>query len=191
MIRINLLPFRLARKRENIRRQVSIFFLTILLLLVGLTWYTLGIKKAIDEKQHETDRINAQIAIYKERADKVTEIQKRLKILEEKLKIVSSLKLKRDTQLMLLEDLQVRLVPEQMWIESLDADETTVILTGIAFDNPTIANFMKRLEASTLFQEIDLKQTRIKKFDEGTSLKAFELKCLKRSATSETSAKGN
>ncbi|MFO7911194.1 MAG: PilN domain-containing protein [Desulfotignum sp.] len=191
MIRINLLPFRLARKRENIRRQVSIFFLTILLLLVGLTWYTLGIKKAIDEKQHETDRINAQIAIYKERADKVTEIQKRLKILEDKLKIVSSLKLKRDAQLMLLEDLQVRLVPEQMWIESLDADETSVILTGIAFDNPTIANFMKRLEASTLFQEIDLKQTRIKKFDEGTSLKAFELKCLKRSATSETSAKGN
>lgn len=191
MIRINLLPFRLARKRENIRRQVSIFFLTILLLLVGLTWYTLGIKKTIDEKQLETDRINAQIAIHKERADKVTEIQKRLKILEDKLKIVSSLKLKRDAQLMLLEDLQVRLVPEQMWIESLDADETSVILTGIAFDNPTIANFMKRLEASTLFQEIDLKQTRIKKFDEGTSLKAFELKCLKRSATSETSAKGN
>lgn len=191
MIRINLLPFRLARKRENIRRQVSIFFLTILLLLVGLTWYTLGIKKTIDEKQLETDRINTQIAIYKEKADKVTEIQKRLKILEDKLKIVSSLKLKRDAQLMLLEDLQVRLVPEQMWIESLDADETTVTLTGIAFDNPTIANFMKRLETSPLYQEIDLKQTRIKKFDEGTSLKAFELKCLKRSATSETSAKGN
>ncbi|MFO7818261.1 MAG: PilN domain-containing protein [Desulfovibrionales bacterium] len=191
MIRINLLPFRLARKRENIRRQVSIFFLTILLLLVGLTWYTLGIKKTIDEKRQETDRINTQIAIYKERADKVTGIQKRLKILEDKLKIVSSLKLKRDAQLMLLEDLQVRLVPDQMWIESLNADETSVILTGIAFDNPTIANFMKRLEASPLFQEIDLKQTRIKKFDEGTSLKAFELKCLKRSATSDTSAKGN
>ncbi len=190
MIRINLLPFRLARKRENIRRQVSVFFLTILLLLVGLTWYTLGIKKTIDEKRHEIDRVNAQIAIYKERADKVTEIQKRLKILEDKLEIVASLKLKRDEQLMLLEDLQVRLVPEQMWIESLDADETTVTLTGIAFDNPTIANFMKRLEASTLFQEIDLKQTRIKKFDEGTSLKAFELKCLKRSAAPETSAKG-
>ncbi|HKJ98270.1 MAG TPA: PilN domain-containing protein [Desulfotignum sp.] len=191
MIRINLLPFRLARKRENIRRQVSIFFLTILLLLVGLTWYTLGIKKTIDEKRHETDRVNAQIAIYKERADQVTEIQKRLKILEDKLKIVASLKLKRDEQLKLLEDLQARLVPEQMWIESLDADETTVTLTGIAFDNPTIANFMKRLEASPLYQEIDLKQTRIKKFDEGTSLKAFELKCLKRSAAPETSAKGN
>ncbi|MCA1794514.1 MAG: PilN domain-containing protein [Desulfotignum sp.] len=191
MIRINLLPFRLARKKENIRRQVSIFFLSILLLVSALTWYTLGIKNAIEEKQRETDRINAQIAIYKEKADRVSEIQKRLKILEDKLQIVESLKQKRDEQLVLLEDLQVRLVPEQMWIETLDADERTVTVTGIAFDNPTIANFMKRLEASDLFQEIDLKQTRIKKFDEGTSLKAFELKCQKRSGTTETTVKGS
>ncbi len=190
MIRINLLPFRLARKKENIRRQVSIFFLSILLLVSALAWYTLGIKNAIEEKQRETDRVNAQITIYREKADRVTEIQKRLKILEDKLQIVASLKQKRDEQLVLLEDLQVRLVPEQMWLETLDADETSVTLTGIAFDNPTIANFMKRLEASELFREIDLKQTRIKKFDEGTSLKAFELKCQKRSATSETNAKG-
>ncbi|MEE4365452.1 MAG: PilN domain-containing protein [Desulfotignum sp.] len=190
MIRINLLPFRLARKRENIRQQVSIFFLSILLLVVGLTWYTLGIKNAIVEKRLETDRVNAQIAIYKERADRVTEIQKRLKILEDKLQIVASLKQKRDEQLVLLEDLQARLVPEQMWIETLDADQTSVTMTGIAFDNPTIANFMKRLEGSSLFQEIDLKQARIKKFDQGASLKAFELKCLKQTAAPDTTAKG-
>ena len=190
MIRINLLPFRLARKRENIRQQVSIFFLSILLLVVGLTWYTLGIKNAIEEKRLETERVNAQIAIYKERADRVTEIQKRLKILEDKLQIVASLKQKRDEQLVLLEDLQARLVPEQMWIETIDADETSVTMAGIAFDNPTIANFMNRLEGSALFQEIDLKQARIKKFDEGTSLKAFELKCLKKTAPPDTTAKG-
>jgi type IV pilus assembly protein PilN len=134
--------------------------------------------------------VNAQIAIYKERADRVTEIQKRLKILEDKLQIVASLKQKRDEQLVLLEDLQARLVPEQMWIETLDADQTSVTMTGIAFDNPTIANFMKRLEGSSLFQEIDLKQARIKKFDQGASLKAFELKCLKQTAAPDTTAKG-
>ncbi|MCF8090852.1 MAG: PilN domain-containing protein [Desulfotignum sp.] len=181
MIRINLLPFRLARKRENIRQQVSIFFLSIILVVTGLTWYTLGIKKAIDEKRVETERINSEIAVYKEKADRVTEIKKRLKILEDKLKIVESLKLKRDEQLLLLEDLQDRIVPEQMWIESVTADEISVTLTGIAFDNPTIADFMKRLETSDLFKEIDLKQTISKKFEGEVNLKAFELRCLKRS----------
>jgi type IV pilus assembly protein PilN len=38
MIRINLLPFRAARKKENIRRQLSIYVLSVvcLLLLMGL-----------------------------------------------------------------------------------------------------------------------------------------------------------
>jgi type IV pilus assembly protein PilN len=189
MIRINLLPFRLARKRENIRQQVSIFFLSILLLMVGLIWYTLGVKTTIEEKRVETERINAEIAVYKEKADRVADIQKRLKILEDKLNIVESLKLKRDEQLLLLEDLQERVVPGQMWIESINADETSVTLTGIAFDNPTIADFMKRLEASALFREIDLKQTISKKFEGDVNLKAFELRCLKQPVVPEITEK--
>ena len=37
MIRINLLPFRSTRQKENIRRQLSVFLLSIILTLVGLT----------------------------------------------------------------------------------------------------------------------------------------------------------
>jgi type IV pilus assembly protein PilN len=180
MIRINLLPFRTARKRENIRQQVSIFLLSIVLVIAGLAWYTLRTEKRIAEKQYQIERINSEIAVYKEKADRVSEIQKRLKILEDKLKIVESLNLKRDEQLLLLEDLQARIVPAQMWIESIDADETMVTLTGVAFDNPTIADFMKQLESSDLFSEIDLKQTVSKRFDGNFNLKAFELRCRKR-----------
>lgn len=191
MIRINLLPFRVARKRENIRQQVSIFLLSLVLVIVGLVWYTLGMEQRIAEKQYEIERINSEIAFYKEKADRVSKIQKRLKILEDKLTIVESLKLRRDEQLLLLEDLQARVVPEQMWIESVNADETLVTLTGIAFDNPTIADFMKRLEASDLFSEIDLKQTVSKRFGENVNLKAFELRCRKRPlVTGNTEEKG-
>jgi type IV pilus assembly protein PilN len=191
MIRINLLPFRVARKRENIRQQVSIFLLSLVLVIVGLVWYTLGMEQRIAQKQYEIERINSEIAVYKEKADRVSEIQKKLKILEDKLTIVESLKRRRDEQLMLLEDLQARVIPEQMWIESVNAAETLVTLTGIAFDNPTIADFMKRLEASDLFSEIDLKQTVSKGFGENVNLKAFELRCRKQPpVTGNTEKKG-
>jgi type IV pilus assembly protein PilN len=189
MIRINLLPFRLARKRENIRQQVSIFVLSIVLVITGMSWYTMGMDKRISKKQNEIERINSEIAVYKEKADRVSEIQKRLKILEDKLRIVESLQMKRDQQLRVLEDLQARIVSDQMWIESIDADETMVTLTGIAFDNPTIADFMKKLEASDLFSEIDLKQTVSKRFDGNVTLKAFELRCRKRPLVPETTEK--
>ncbi len=179
MIRINLLPFRVARKRENIRQQVSIFLLSVILVIVGLTWYTLGVDRRIEQKQNEIERIDAEISVYKKKADQVTDIKKRLNILEDKLKIIESLQFKRDEQLLLIEDLQSRIVPEKMWLESIHADESSVTLTGIAFDNPTIADFMKQLESSNLFQEIDLKQTVSKRFDGNFNLKAFELRCQK------------
>ncbi|MEZ4550229.1 MAG: hypothetical protein R2874_07060 [Desulfobacterales bacterium] len=39
MIRINLLPYRAARSKENIRRQISVFLLSFILLLVVLIVY--------------------------------------------------------------------------------------------------------------------------------------------------------
>ena len=180
MIRINLLPFRVARKKENIRRQVSIFFLSIVMIALILTWFTLGIDKKIVETRAQIIQVKAQIALYKEKADRVTEIKKKLKIFEDKLKIVSSLEKQRNEQLLLLEDLSDKIVPERMWIESLKANSTHVTLKGIAFDNPTIADFMRNLETSPLFSSIDLKQAKIQKFKDGIMLKSFELLCAKK-----------
>jgi type IV pilus assembly protein PilN len=150
-----------------------------ILVIVGLTWYTLGIDRRITQKENEIQRLDAEISVYKKKADQVKDIKKRFKILEDKLKIIESLQFKRDEQLLLIEDLQSRMIPGKMWLESIHADESSVTLTGIAFDNPTIADFMKQLESSDLFQEIDLKQTVSKRFDGNLNLKAFELRCRK------------
>ncbi len=180
MIRINLLPFRVARKKENIRRQVSIFFLSIVMISLLLVWYTLGIDKEIIETRVLTKQVKTQIALYKEKADRVTQIKKNLKILEDKLRIVSSLEGKRMEQLVLLEELAEKVVPERMWLESMKSDSAHVTLKGVAFDNPTIADFMRNLENSSLFSNIDLKRSKVQKFKEGISLKSFELLCTKK-----------
>lgn len=180
MIRINLLPFRVARKKENIRRQVSIFFLSIVMISLLLVWYTLGIDKEIIETRALTKQVKTQIALYKEKADRVTQIKKNLKILEDKLRIVSSLEEKRMEQLVLLEELAEKVVPERMWLERMKSDSAHVTIKGVAFDNPTIADFMRNLETSSLFSNIDLKRSKVQKFKEGISLKSFELLCTKK-----------
>jgi type IV pilus assembly protein PilN len=189
MIRINLLPFRVARKKENIRRQVSIFFLSIVMVSLLLAWYTLGINKEIIETQARTVQVKNQIALYKEKADRVTAIKKNLQTLEDKLKIVSSLEEKRMEQLVLLEELSEKVVPERMWLESMKADSTQVTLKGVAFDNPTIADFMRNLEISSLFSNIDLKRSKVQKFKEGVILKSFELLCTKKTIAQKDGGK--
>ncbi len=179
MIKINLLPFRLARKKENIRRQLSVFLLLIILTAVGLVWYTLRLDQRIHSVREQTKQINTQISKYKEKADRVTKIKRDLKILKEKLAIVASLKEQRDKQLILFDSMTQLVIPGRMWIESLNTKQNHVIIKGIAFDNHTIADFMKKLEASPLFDKIDLKTAKLKKFEDSLMLKSFELFCQK------------
>lgn len=179
MIRINLLPFRIARKKENIRKQISIFFLLILLTAVALFWYTQIVNKQILTIKGKTEQVNHQISKYKEKAQRVAKIKKDLKILEEKLKIVSSLKKQRKKQFILFDGMTGLIIPERMWLESFKTDANSVTIKGVAFDNPTIAEFMKKLEKSPLFSKVNLKTAKMKKFKNDVRLKSFELLCLK------------
>ncbi len=187
MIRINLLPFRLARKKENIRRQISIFLLSILFTVVALGWYTQIINKKILTIKEKTEQVNHQILKYKEKADRVAKIKKDLKVLKEKLEIVSSLKKQREKQLILFDGMTELIIPGRMWLQSFKTDQNNVTIKGIAFDNPTIADFMKELEKSSLFSKVDLKTAKMQKFKNDVMLKSFELLCSKAKPKEEES----
>ncbi|CCK78753.1 MULTISPECIES: PilN domain-containing protein [Desulfobacula] len=179
MIRINLLPFRIARKKENIRRQISVFLLLILLTVVALVWYTITVNKQILTVKEKTNQVNSQISKYKEKADRVAKIKKDLKVLEDKLEIVSLLKKQREKQLLLFDGMTDLIVPERMWLESFKTSNDNVTIKGVAFDNPTIADFMEKLEKSILFSKVDLKTAQMRKFKNDVMLKSFELLCVK------------
>ena len=177
MIKVNLLPFRIARKKENIRRQISIFFLLILLSLVFMFWYVQLLDKQIMLVKNQTEQVNQQISIYKEKADRVTQIKNNLKVLDEKLEIVFSLKKEKEKHFILFKSMPDLVIPERMWLESFKTDTAGLTIKGIAFDNPTIAEFMEKLEKSMLFSKVDLKTAKMKIFKDDVMLKSFELLC--------------
>lgn len=191
MIRINLLPFRLARKKENIRRQISIFALLILFTVVLLFWYTLKVNKQIIIVEEKTKQVNLQIAKYKEKANRVTKIKKDLKVLKEKLAVVASVKKQRNKQLVLFDSLTQLIIPGKMWLNTLGTKADRVTVKGTAFDNHTIAAFMRKLEASPLFNKVDLKTAKLKKFKGGVMLKSFELQCRKTPPVIDMKESGN
>lgn len=175
MIRINLLPFRIARKKENIRFQISVFILLIVLVSVALFAATHMVNKKIISVKDQTRQVDRQIAKFKEKAMRVKKIKTDLKRLEEKLEIVKSLQKQRDKQYVLFDAMTQLIVPERMWLESFRTDANNVHIKGIAFDNPTIADYMEKLEKSPLFDKVDLKTAKMKKFKNDVMLKSFEL----------------
>ena len=177
MIKINLLPFRTARKKENIRRQISIFFLLILFTSVLMYWYAQILDKEILSIKEKTEQVNQQIAKYKEKADRVAQIKNDLKVLDGKLEIVSSLGKQKEKHFILFKSMPDLVIPERMWLESFKTDSAGLTIKGIAFDNPTIAEFMEKLEKSMLFSKVDLKAAKMKIFQDDVMLKSFELLC--------------
>ncbi|MGD9731035.1 MAG: PilN domain-containing protein [Desulfamplus sp.] len=174
MIRINLLPFRAARAKENIRKQVSIFLLLVVFVLLSMAYATTFVDRKIDKLENAITQINAQIKEYKAKADEVTAIEKALKILEDKLNVVRNLESMRKEPVVLLEAMTRLVVPEQMWVTYIQTSDTSVVLRGIAFDNRTVADFMTNLENSTLFKSVDLQTLQMQDM-QAVKVKAFEI----------------
>jgi type IV pilus assembly protein PilN len=177
MIRVNLLPFRAARRKENIRRQVSVFLLLVVLSCVLLYYLTFLIGRDIERTQNRIVSLNQEIALYKEKADRVTVIRKNLEVLETKLTLVKDLDARRMDPVRLLDAMTRLVLPERMWLTNLKSDKDGLQLKGLAFDNKTVADFMTRLEGSGMFGAIDLKRLELKKLDKEIQMKAFELVC--------------
>ncbi|CAB1064258.1 Type IV pilus biogenesis protein PilN [Olavius sp. associated proteobacterium Delta 1] len=179
MIRINLLPFRAARQKENIRRQVSIFLLSLACLLIILFYYNWSLG-------HKIDDVNAQIKQTKTELDKfdkiikeIESIKKKLSNLKKKMTVMQTLEANRFEPTRLMDTLTQVIVPKRMWFTSLHSKDNGVRITGIALDNKTVADFMVRLEKSGLFSDVNLNTLKQHKMDK-SNFKSFQISCVKK-----------
>jgi len=98
MIKINLLPYRIARKKENIRRQVSIFFGLVVLALTCMlyAWISLSIEIAALDK--DVKAAKAELLTYQETIRKAKEHQKTIERVKNKMEVIKKLVIPKDQQ---------------------------------------------------------------------------------------------
>ncbi len=173
MIRINLLPVRAEKKKESIRQQLSIGFLIIILALSVMAYLQISLSKRVDAVRQELTRVQEEISRYRKLMREVKAFKAKKEMLKKKIEIINELERKRGGPLMLLEDMS-DLIPPTAWLESLVERDGVVEIKGIAADNETIAEFMRRLEASPHYDKVELIVTR--KIERGgMGLKSFSI----------------
>ena len=177
MIRINLLPFRAARKKENIRRQISIFLLSFLLVTVAMIYYNMSLNSKMLDLKTRTEKITKELVKYNKINNEIKFIKKKLELLTKKTDVIKNLELSSEHAVRLLDAMTKMVIEKRMWLTMLETKEKTVNLKGVAFDNKTVADFMTRLEDSKLFTKVKLKTTKQQKFKKTINLKSFEIRC--------------
>ena len=194
MIRINLLPFRAARKKENVRRQVSIVLLSLFLVILLMIYFNLSLKYKIEALDAKVESTKKQIALVEKQAKEVDRIKKEFDKLKKKIKVIKNLETTCKSSVHLLDNMTKMVVekasiseldksegkdikPEKrLWFTNFSAKGNNINIRGIAIDNKTVADFMTRLEISGIYKDVNLRTLKQKKVNK-IKLKSFEITC--------------
>jgi type IV pilus assembly protein PilN len=179
MIRINLLPFRSTRKKENIRRQLSIFLLSLAFAVVAIFGIYFLLSSQVDDLNSRIASTQAELEKYDKINREIEEIKKKLDNLNKKLTVIRELEVSRYEPVRLMDTLAQVIIEKRMWFTALDAKADVVNISGVAMDDKTVADFMVRLEGSGLFSSVNLKTLRQVEIQK-TNLKSFEISCQKK-----------
>jgi len=178
MIRINLLPFRKARKKENVRRQISIFILVLIFLTLGMSYFAIALNRKIQDLDNRIKTSNQQLSELTVLTKEIDDIKKKLDIIKKKTAVIKNLERNRKSSVILLDTMTSMVIPGRMWFTSLSDISDSVEINGFAMDNKTVADFMIKLEGSKLFYSVSLKTIKQQAIKD-VSLKNFEISCRK------------
>ena len=166
MIRINLLPFRAARKKENIRQELSCYFLGLVLLILVMTYLQVGSSGRLNHLKAEEQNVRKELAVYEKNNRIAARIKANLKEIRDRLDIIHDLEQKKGGQLGLLTDVALAVPEGRLWLQSLSEKEGLLTINGTAMDNDTVALFMTNLEKTPSITSVDLKNTQLQDFPE-------------------------
>ncbi|MFK5927216.1 MAG: PilN domain-containing protein [Desulfuromusa sp.] len=175
MIRINLLPVRAAQKKEKLRSQLSIFFLCLILVCIACGFLYVQKMTAINSVKDNIAAINQKNNELKKKIGQVKDFEKKKADLEKKLAILQTLKDGKSGPVHLLDELSAAL-PEKLWLTKFTEKAGRINLAGVADNENTVAVFMKNLETSPYYKNIELSVTEQTKAGD-RKMQKFTLNC--------------
>ncbi|MBP1697784.1 MAG: pilN [Deltaproteobacteria bacterium] len=178
MIRINLLPFRAARKKENIRRQLMIYGLSVVCLLSLMGWSFIHLTTTLSDLKIEEENKQKELKTYEATIRKIADLEKKIKEIRAKLEVIRELERNKTGPVHLLDEIAMAVPKEKLWLSSMKETKGSLTLTGTAMDNETVALFMTNLEKSDYISDVDLQSAKLREIKEyKLNVSDFALEC--------------
>ncbi len=160
MIRINLVPIEERKEIKGLGEFIIGVFILLALLVLLIAANLVQNKRIADVNNKITD-VKKQIAKLEEVKKKVEEFKAKNKDLEERIKAIAILEENRTGPLFVMDSL-AKAIPDRAWIDKFSEKTSVVQMDGMAWDEITVADFMKKLQSYPYFQNIELKVIKTK-----------------------------
>ncbi len=155
MTRLNLLPWREMRRKEQDRQLISILVGSGVLMGMVLLYAYLHIGALVDTQVKRNEYLAAEIKRVDEEIKEVKEIRRQRDDLVARMRVIQQLQQDRTEIVHVFDDL-VRRLPEGVYLTGLKQSGKTFTLSGFAQSNARVSAFMRNLDASEWFANPDL-----------------------------------
>ena len=158
MIEINLLPRREARRVADLRQTAGVLALGLVLVFGVIAMVDRAQDAALEKAGATIRQLETDIARYKPEQDKVQAFKAKRIQLEDKIDVIRGLDRARSGPVRIMDELS-RNTPERLWLTSLSTEGTQITVEGDSLDTSVVADFLRSLNASPFFTEVDLERT--------------------------------
>lgn len=173
MIRINLLPVRVAQKRAKSQRQLLVAGLAVGLTVLACAGLHLALVARVAREKAEIAEIQTELNSLRKAIGEVAQFKKLQAELQGKLDVLEDLKRKKTGPVHLLDELS-RVLPDKLWLTSFTEKSGQINIKGVGLNENIVATFIRDLESSPYYQKVDLTVTR-QVVQEGIKLHEFEI----------------
>lgn len=173
MVRINLLPVKVSKKKEAGKQQLVLLVTAVAAALVLNFLWAHQRAGVLKELKDQVARKKAEIAQLEKIIGEVKNIRTQQDQLKQKLEILDKLKAGRTGPVKMLDELAT-VTPKRLWLRKMDEKAGK----GITFDGTAatiddVSAFMAALKTSKYFSNIELKKTTAKGAKGGLRLVEF------------------
>jgi type IV pilus assembly protein PilN len=159
--RLNLLPWRDTRRKEQDRQLLSIAVGAWILMGLVVFYAHLHISGLIENQKKRNDYLVSETKKLDEEIKEIRELQAARSALLARMRVIQQLQLDR-TQIVHLFDDLARKLPEGVYLTSLKQIGQAITLHGNAQSNARVSAFMRNLDASDWFVKPDLDVINVK-----------------------------
>ena len=147
MARINLLPWREARREEQKRAFLSILGLVAALAVMMLLLADRVVNSQIDNQRARNDYVTRNIRELDKQVEEIKDLQRKRNQLIERMRVIQELQGNRPIIVRVLDQL-VRTVPDGVFYTNVASSGQQLSINGVAESNSRVSSLMRRLEAS-------------------------------------------
>ncbi len=174
MIRINLLLVREVKRRIELRRQLQLAaVLLVLVVAYGVHSYVAQAQER-QAREDELQQIKAELETLEKILKEVEKFEERTALLQRQLDAIRSIKTNQRLMAPYLDEISTRL-PDQVWLVELREVGKLMRIRGKSLNgNPGVADFMQSIESSALFGTAELVESKSETI-RGRAVKSFAI----------------